>query len=416
MELEERKERENIFSENKLVSYIEDLNEDLNEQKLSLRRKKISKLLKIKRMNKLEQIKSSLDIINKDLQFEINKFSSSFRIIISYLQLYDNNILYYTLNQVCTYFKYNEPDIKEQKMIIEGQFLEILLNLGINFLNQKNVENLILIIWIFINIQLYKEGNEDYIKDLYSDKFFEFYNDCFCSSYSEEIMNEIILLLYHISQISNDMNIKILNSKVFNSIINFKLNEDLDLEFSESIIKLIIVCLNISQKYELSELEINLINNCLTILKTESEKDNEKIKKLCFKGLYNISKLNDKYEFNVKMIRQKIPLLIIKINDKDVKILLYALKTLTNILTASDDDLEKINLKEIILYYNKILSLYDDDDKIIYIILNGIINIVDSKYAYVIELSIIWNEEKIQKYFNKNKNIQLLFIKIVKYF
>lgn len=411
MELEKRKERENIFLDNKLAPYIE----DLNEQKLSLRRKTISKILKIKRMNKLEQMKSSLDIINKALQFEINKFSSCFNIIISYLQSSDNNILYYTLNQLCTYFKYNEPDIKEQKMIIEGQFLEILLNLGINFLKQKNIENLILIIWIFINIQIYKEGNGEYIENLYNEKFFDFYNECFCSSYSEEITNEIILLLHHITQISNDLNIKVLNSKVFNSIIFFILNEELDLEFSESIIKLIIACLNISQNYEPNELEINLIDKCLIILKTESEKDNEKIQKLCYKGLYNISKLNDKYEFNIKMIQHKIPLSIMKIKNKDVKKLLYELKTLTNILAVSDDYLGKINLKELILYYNEILNLYDDDDKIVNIILNGIINIADSKYAYVIESSVVWNEEKIQKYFSKNENIQLLFIKIVKY-
>ena len=115
------------------------------------------------------------------------------------------------------------------------------------------------------------------------------------------------------------------------------------------------------------------------------------------------------------MIQHKIPLSIMKIKNKDVKILLYELKTLTNILAVSDDYLGKINLKELILYYNEILNLYDDDDKIVNIILNGIINIADSKYAYVIESSIIWNEEKIQKYFSKNENIQLLFIKIVKY-
>ena len=317
MELEKRKERENIFLNNKLAPYVE----DLNKQKLSLRRDKISKILKIKRMNKLEQKKSSLDIIDKDLQFEINKFSSSFNIIISYLKSSDNNILYYILNQLCTYFKYNEPDIKEQKMIIEGHFLEILLNLGINFLNQKNITNLNLIIWIFINIQIYREGNGEYIQNLYSDKFFEFYNDCFCSSYSEEIMNEIILILYHITQINNDINSKILNSKVFNSILCFILNEDLDLEFIESIIKLIIICLNISHNYELNEFEIYIIDKCLTILKTESEKDNEKIQKLCYKGLYNISKLNDKYGFNIRMIQHKISSSIMEIKNKDVKII-----------------------------------------------------------------------------------------------
>ena len=147
MELEERKNKENIFSEFNNKSYIE----DLNNQNLSLRSKKISKLLKIKRQNKLEQIKSSLDIINKDQQFQINKFSSSYDRIIAYLNSSNTDIQSYILNQLNIYFKYNEPDIKEQKMILEGQFLELLLNLGINFFNNKKEENLIKILWIFIN-------------------------------------------------------------------------------------------------------------------------------------------------------------------------------------------------------------------------------------------------------------------------
>ena len=265
MEYERKNHTENILSEDNNKFFLE----DLNEQKLSLRSKKISKIIQIKRKNILEQTKYSPDIIDKSLQFHILKFSSSYERIILYLRASDDKIQNYILNQINTYFKYNEPDIKEQKIIIEGQFLEILLNLGIKYLTENNEKNIFLIILIFINIQIYQEGNSDYIKILYRYKFLEFYNNCFINSNSEDIMNEIILLLYHISKIDEDVNIVILTSKVFESILNLLSNEDKDLELSENIIKLIVSCLNLSKEEELNDREIKIINKCLTVLKNE---------------------------------------------------------------------------------------------------------------------------------------------------
>ena len=416
MEYKKRNDIENILLNDNSKIYLE----ELTEKKLSLRSHKISKIFQIKRKNILEQTKSSLDILDKFHQFQIYKFSTSFERIISYLNSSDDIKINYILNQLNAYFKYNEPDITEQKIIIEGQFLEILLNLGNNFLkNEKSEENIILIIWIFINIQIYKEGNGDYLKVLYSQKFLDFYNNCFIYSNSEEIMNEIILLLYHMikinEEINEEINREILKSKVFESILNFSLNVDKDLELIESIIKLIISCFNITEEEELNENEINIIDKCLIILKNESEIDDDNILLLCFKGFYLLSKLNDRYKFNEKMITLKIPELILKTNKNKRQILLYALKTLSNILTVCDDDLDKINMKEILHYYNSILVKFDEDDKLVYIIFNGLYNITDSKYINLIKSCIIWKEEQIQKYLNMNEKIQMLFIKIIKY-
>ena len=411
MEYERKNHHENILSEDNNKFFLE----DLNEQKLSLRSKKISKIIQIKRKNILEQTKYSPDIIDKSLQFHILKFSSSYERIILYLRASDDKIQNYILNQINTYFKYNEPDIKEQKIIIEGQFLEILLNLGIKCLTENNKKNIFLIILIFINIQIYQEGNSDYIKILYRYKFLEFYNNCFINSNSEDIMNEIILLLYHISKIDEDVNIVILTSKVFESILNLLSNEDKDLELSENIIKLIVSCLNLSKEEELNDREIKIINKCLTVLKNESENPEQNIQQQCYKGFYMLSKLNDKYEFNEKMIRLKIPKLIIENKMKNIQILFYALKTLTNILTVTDDFLAQLNMKEIIDFYNHVLLSFDADDKLVNIIFKGLYNIADSKYINFIKSCIIWKEENIQKYFNKNEKIQILFLKIIKY-
>ena len=55
--------------------------------------------------------------------------------------------------------------------------MEILLNLGIKYLTENNEKNIFLIILIFINIQIYQEGNSDYIKILYRYILLEFYNN-----------------------------------------------------------------------------------------------------------------------------------------------------------------------------------------------------------------------------------------------
>ena len=183
------KRNDNIFCENKKISYID----SLNEQKLSLRSKKISKIISKKRIKILEQSKTiNNDLLKKEHRIQIKKFSSSFNEIISYLKSNDDNLISYILDLLNEYFKLNEPDIEEQKLIIEGQFLEILLDLGLSFIKCKNEYDLEKILLIFMNIQIYNEGNNSYLNILYSNKFLEFTNYCFTQTDSDEIMNEIL--------------------------------------------------------------------------------------------------------------------------------------------------------------------------------------------------------------------------------
>jgi len=391
--------------------------DSLNQHKISLRSKKNNIKLCVKRKNKLEQIKSDFNNIGGDNQFHIYNFESSFNTIISFLNSSDKNSVNYCLNELCIYFKYKEPNLAEQKMITERQFFEILLNLGNNFLNEKNENNLILIIWILINIQIHNEGNDDYLSMIYNDKYFDFYNECYNKSGSDEVMNEIIILLTYMTKIGDDINIKILQSKVFISVINCALNKNQDMDTIEMIIQLIANCLKLSINYELHENEIDIINNCITILKNEvSNLGNEKIQKLCYEGLYKISKMNNKYKFNEKLIKEEIPSQILKIKlNNNNSTLLYALKTFGNILTVSDKYCKTIYEKNVIEFYNNILNKFDNDYKLVNIILNCIFNISVSKFRNIIKSSIIWTQEKIQKYFNMNDKIKLIFIKIVKY-
>ena len=213
--------------------------DSINLQKLSLRAIKNNLIVKLKRKSIIEQCKSDYNNIPKEYQIQIYKFETSYNTIISYLKSKNHILISYCLNQLCIYFKYNEPNIIEQKLIKEGQFFEILLNLGNIFLNNKNEKDLILVIWILMNIQIYNEGNNDYLNILYGENYLKFYNTCFTQFGSDEIMNLIIVLLTYLIKLNDEINAIILKSEVFNSIIYYILNKEPDMDSIENSVKLL---------------------------------------------------------------------------------------------------------------------------------------------------------------------------------
>ena len=409
--MEKRKLKENLLLGIENLSF----RDDLNQQKISLRTKNNNLIIKIKRKSIVEQSKCKFNI-PKDQQFNIYKFETSYNTIILYLKSLDNNLISYCLNQLVIYFKYSEPDVNEQDLIIKGQFFEILLDLGYKFLINNNENDLVQLIWILINIQVYNEGNDNYLKIIYGDKFFDFYDKCFTQFGSDEIINEIIALLTYMVKINKDVNVIILQSKVFESILNYSKNKNQDMDVTENIIELIVICLNIPNNYNLSKREIIIVNDIIILLKSELfNYENEKLLKLCFEGLYKISKLDNNYRFNEILIKEGIPFIILKIKNNNSDILIKQLKLLGNILTVSDKECKIIYEANIIEYYNDILNKYDNDNKIVFITLSNIFNISASKYRNIIKDSIIWSEEKIQKFFNMDEQIKIIFIKIIKY-
>ena len=311
MNFEKRKLQEINLIKGEDLSY----RDFLNKQKITLRAKDNNLVIMAKRKSIIAQMNSDNTIFPKEKQFQIYKFESSYNKIISYLNSSDNNLISYCLNILSIYFKYNEPNINEQKLIKEGQFFEILLYLGNKFIYEKNENNLIKIIWILMNIQIFSEGNSDYLKKIYNEKYMEFYNECFTNFGSDEIINEIIVLLSFIAKINIDIDnyFILLRSKVFSSIIKYGKNKNNDMEVMEIILKLIVNCLKISDKYELNENDINIINDCIIILINElSDFENEKIQKLCLDGLYKITKLDNNYKFNEKLINEGAASLILK--------------------------------------------------------------------------------------------------------
>ena len=97
---------------NKITSYID----NLNENKLSLRKNKNARKILRKRKYKEDHLKFNNEI-SKEFQFQISGFDLSFNIIISYLNSNNPDLISYCLREISIYFNSNFPNINEQKTI-----------------------------------------------------------------------------------------------------------------------------------------------------------------------------------------------------------------------------------------------------------------------------------------------------------
>ena len=411
--------------------------ESRNKTKITLRKNKLNKEIQNKRLVHLEQTK--LDLITNlmpEHRIKIKSFEESYTQILSYLN--SNNIDYitYALNELRIYFFQYSPNINEQSIIINYNFLFHLLKLGnifikgnLNYSNDfnkdKNKNNLIQILWILINIQVFKEGSGDYLKILYTKEFFEFYNDSLNFGKTEEFFNSIKWILKSLICNNENINLLILRSDVFSTILdNFE--KDDEKEIDDIIITLYIINYSVDlsgQEENIIKSDIPIIKRCLDILMElgYSAKDEEIILRI-YQGIYHISEIENNYNFN-KLILDNFILKIMKSkfykskksDEKFLKIVNFATRILANVLTESDKNCEIIYNLNIIDYYNNILKKFDNNNEILTNILVGLSNISIGKNRKIILNSIIWEKEKIQNYLNRGDDIKIKYIKILKY-
>ena len=388
-----------------------------NIQKLSLRKTNIQNKLKEKRNIIIDQNQNYYNI-NQEDELNIETFATSHQKIISNLTSNDHNLKIYSLLQLDNYFKFNPPNEEEQKILLSKNFFEILLN-------SKNEEDndsttIELILSIINNLLLFNEGSIKNFEQIYSEKYLKFYNDSF--SLSDEIKNAIITLLIDILKINkqheNYIIIIILRSKIFKSIINYKLeNKDsLDADVLINIFELISKCVNLSfyNEDQINEKDINIIKNIINIIVNEiNHSKKELLIKYCFKSIHKISLLDNEYGLNEEIIKSGISLKIMKSKIKS-KYLNHALKIIANNLTLPTKKCSDIYENNIISYYNEIFLNYNNNQKIIFSILSGILNISEGKFKEIVKESNIWDQNNLEKIFNMNDDTKIKMIGITK--
>ena len=412
--------------------------DDLNNTKLSLRKIRNNSQIKRKRdyiLFHINEIETSN--VYKQFQFQIINFDVSFNVIQNYLNSDKLDLISYCLREISIYFEYNPPNIKEQKKIIETEFLNILLNLGNKFICENNFFDLLIILRILINITYFEEGNKEYFKDIYSNKFFTFYNkclDCANKKNDEEILNKIYtkivsifnVMMYYDCTENFFLNLVFLRSPVFFQILLlFDKIETKEIEVIKSTIELINFTVNLQDSEEeiFDENDIKVINKCLDILTNELySRNKEDLLVLIFEAISHISNLDDEYKFNSKILNEGITLKILKMKFENnkltknyLKIVKYSMRILANNLTLSDKNCQLLYDQNIIYYYNNILDKFDDYESIVEAILLGLVNIsIGSKYT-VLKESVIWEKKNMEKYLNFSDGIKIAFIKIIKY-
>ena len=412
---------------------------DLNQNKISLRKFKNNVLLKRKREYlRLHFEEKTNQKISKEQQFNIINFDKSFNIINMYLASNNPDLIEYCLIEICNYFQIYFPKINEQKKIKETKFLNTLLYFGNKFINEKNDTNLSYILTIIINIQYFEERNYNYTEDLYSEEYFRFYNNCILyaensrnNEYRSLIYKKIVMIFNVMAFNDNcpnyDLNLLLLRSTSFLNILNYFEEKNIkDFEEIKSIIELItfVVGLCDDENTILKKDDIKMIDKCLNILISELYNNSkEEILVKIYEGIRNISDMDDEYKLNKKIINEGVTLKILKMKfnninptENYIKIIQYCMMILANNLTSSDKSCQIIYDQNIIDYYNNILEKFDDNKKIVKYILSGLANISIGSNKEIIKYSIIWQEQRIIKYLSFNDEIVHKMIKIVKYF
>ena len=412
---------------------------DLNQNKISLRKFKNNVLLKRKREYlRLHFEEKTNQKISKEQQFNIINFDKSFNIINMYLASNNPDLIEYCLIEICNYFQIYFPKINEQKIIKETKFLNTLLYFGNKFINEKNDTNLSYILTIIINIQYFEERNYNYTEDLYSEEYFRFYNNCILyaensrnNEYRSLIYKKIVMIFNVMAFNDNcpnyDLNLLLLRSTSFLNILNYFEEKNIkDFEEIKSIIELItfVVGLCDDENTIFKKDDIKMIDKCLNILICELYNNSkEEILVKIYEGIRNISDMDDEYKLNKKIINEGVTLKILKMKfnninptENYIKIIQYCMMILANNLTSSDKSCQIIYDQNIIDYYNNILEKFDDNKKIVKYILSGLANISIGSNKEIIKYSIIWQEQRIIKYLSFNDEIVHKMIKIVKYF
>ena len=416
--------RINLYEEKELNN-PQEIMEQRNKEKIKLRKIKINQEIQKKRKQNLELLQLNKESkINPELQFIIFRFEESYPQILTYLNSNDNDLITYCINQINIYFAYNNPNINEQKIIIETNFLLILLNLGKKFIETNNKENLKLILFILINIQIFDKGSMDYINILFTDEFLDFYNKSLLFGQNKEFFHLILYIIDSFITINPNINLKLLRSDIFSSILNNFLNNKIKIDNNEDkllAIKLIVTAVDLSDLENfLNNEDVKIVDICFKILNEYliSSNTDETLSSI-YRGLYNISNLDNKYGFNHKIINEGITLKIMKIkfyslniNNFTHDIIDFALRIIANNLTLTDKECQIIYDTNIIDYYNNILIKFDDSFKIVRDILTGLGNIAVSSKRNIILNSSIWEEKNIQKFCNMNDEIKIHYIKI----
>ena len=214
-----------------------------NEKKLSLRKNKNIMKLQRKRDTNIEHLKFDYSNINPEFIFKIDNLRESYNKIYSYLNSNNRVLISYALNELKIYFSINSITENDQKTIDENNFFDVILTLGIQFLQINDMKIIKIILDILINIQVFEEGSAFYLQKLYNNSYLDFFNMCLITFNKNEILYSLEWILFNMSNndFSGAFNLSLLRSSIFSSIIKFineNANNILYLEDKELYLKL----------------------------------------------------------------------------------------------------------------------------------------------------------------------------------
>lgn len=388
-----------------------------NKIKIELRKKdNLNSLMKYRKININVNKVNSKTKINQEYQFKIINLEDSYKQVFLYLNSKNKDFISYSLNQLRIYFSYNNINKKEQKLILDNNLFDILLNLGDECVNNKEIDILNQILWILINIQISDKRDNYIFTILYTEEYFAFYNICITKINDGEIYTKILMILINLIGNNSINNIDILKSDVFASILNYyKTQSIIEINDKKLLLKIICFALNlVNYNHLLNEKEINIIKKCYNLLffETLGEKKVELLYEV-YEGIFNITNIDKIYKFNEIIINDRLPIKFMKIQLDDSILIEKILRIINNNLNASADFYNIIDNNILIGYYNNVLLKFSNNYEIIQHVLSGLSKIAEGGYKNAIKFSIIWEEKNYRKYCDLNDEIKLYYLKII---
>ena len=415
-------EEEKILNQKEII----DLN---NENKLSLRKdKNFSKLKKI-RNSKLDEIKIKYYNIKPEFCFKINNLKDSFDKIFFCLNSNNKDLISYSLNELRIYFSMNGVSMNDKEIIIEKNFFDILLFLGNKLIEINDSHSIENILNILINIQYFEKGSSEYLKKLYCEPYFEFYNKCYLKKFDKEFDSidsiKWIILNMSVNDKKEEFNLIFLRSSIYTSFLNYIEEENVCLigDRENSLIIINYATNLLSSEDLLEKNDIKIITKSMDILINNLYgTNNEVILGIIYNGLFNISQLDNSFHLNKRLVDEGVTVKILyskfkdyQLNEDTKRVLINAFRIIANNLTLSDKDCKIIYDNNIIDYYNNILEKFDYDYNILYTVISGLANIAASSYKYILDNSLIFNDKNIEKYLNTTDDIKKSYLKIIKF-
>lgn len=363
------------------------LNEERENNKLTLRKKKINEILLKKRLNNtnINNLQSELEIneellnIRKEHKINFNLLKEEIYKITDYLSSQNINYIKYAIHLLKEYSVNNDLTNEDIEIIKQFKTLDLLGLILQTYNNDIQIVNEI--IWIFINIQVNGSSDKDFLLSIISEKLLMLYLNLLNSNYDKIVIS--ILWMLDDLVIHEKYKTIIFNHNIIEKIIDLSNLEICDVELSQYCLQFFSTLVHSLKYNKNNERDKNILNEIIKISCINLFNKNYASYYLSYKILSYISEISDK-DLLLKIEKEGavVKILKSKFKNDNIEIVLCGVKIISNLLCGSNQLIEDLIKMRVVDFYENILKQFPQEKQIILYSLFGLFNLSATKYEY----------------------------------